>query len=267
MALPGRHQIERLALRAKPPQGPARQGAADVVREHGSGAHRVDARLRQIARREGNGVAGGEHVVASHHPQHVVDLEEAALVERQSGFCQPPRRRGLRGPQDLVDLDRRVTVEQQPSGLDPGDRRAAEHHDAAGGENGVEAGAECRRKLGRISTTSDMRTNDSALASNPACVTSRRKRCSTDSRSSTPPAPAPTRAKRVRPLCASTRALSASNRPRNPSIGLTGMACSAAPGTSPVLGVEPMLSESHRRRVADAGRSRRPAMSSATTSS
>ena len=38
--------------------------------------------------------------------------------------------------------------------------------------------------------------------------------------------------------------MSASNRLRNPSIGLTGMACSLAPGTSAVFGVEPILSES-----------------------
>ena len=99
-------------------------------------------------------------------------------------------------------------------------------------------------KLARISGTSDTRTNDSPPTSNPLRATSCRNRCSTESRSSTPPAPAPTSARRVRPLRASTRAMSASNRLRNPSIGLTGMACSLAPGTSAVFGVEPILSES-----------------------
>jgi hypothetical protein len=57
-------------------------------------------------------------------------------------------------------------------------------------------------------------------------------------------APAPTSATAARPLRARTRACSASKRRRNPSIGLTGMACSLAPGTSAVFGVEPILSES-----------------------
>ena len=68
---------------------------------------------------------------------------------------------------------------------------------------------------------------------------------------------------RARP-CARARAPRAPRSgARKPSIGLTGMACSLAPGTSPVFGVEPMLSESSRRApAAGRGRSRvRPARS------
>ncbi len=124
-------------------------------------------------------------------------------------------------------------------------------------------------KLGRMSGASETRANDRPRSSNPARATSVRNRCSTESRSSTPPAPAPTTATRARPLRASTRAISASKRAMKPSMGLTGMACSLAPGTSAVFGVDPILSDS--RSYGTGGRWRqitvRAARSRPTTSS
>ena len=46
MAFAGRDQIERLALRTERPQGAAAERAADVVGEHRTGAHGIDAGLR-----------------------------------------------------------------------------------------------------------------------------------------------------------------------------------------------------------------------------
>ena len=86
-------------------------------------------------------------------------------------------------------------------------------------------------------------SRDAVTSENVNPLASRRSRRSTDSSSSTPPAPPPTMTTCLnRPLA--TRARSASKRAMKPSIGLTGIACSAAPGTSPMLGREPMSSES-----------------------
>ena len=68
-------------------------------------------------------------------------------------------------------------------------------------------------------------------------------RCCTDSASSTPPAPPPTTAIRAGPSRRLRRSASASQWAMNPPIGLTGTACSAAPGTSAVRGAEPMSIE------------------------
>ena len=97
--------------------------------------------------------------------------------------------------------------------------------------------------VGRMSGVSETSRNDSPSGSKPRCAASPRRRRSTESRSSTPPAPAPTSATRACARCSITRASRASNRARKPSIGLTGMACAAAPGTSAVFGVDPMLSD------------------------
>ena len=126
---------------------------------------------------------------------------------------QPARRRRLRGPQNLVGLDRRVAVEHQPSGLDAGDRRARDDGDAARGENGVEARAERRRKARQdVGHVGDEDERQAARHRSRRARPRARSRRSTESSSSTPPAPAPTSATRARPLRASTRAMSASNR-------------------------------------------------------
>ena len=201
MALAGRDQVERLALRAERPQRPAGQGAADIVGEHRPGAHRVDARLRQVARRERRWCRRPRTRRRGRRRASVSStVRKPRGVERQSGLGQPARRRGLRGPQDLVGLDRRVAVEHEPPGLDARDRRAGSRPRCRARRGWRRKRARnAAGKLGRISATSETSTNDSPPASKPARATSRRSRRSTESSSSTPPAPAPTSARRVRP--------------------------------------------------------------------
>ena len=146
ITLPGRDQIKRLTLRAKWPQRLPDQCPANIIGEHRAGTHGIDARLRQVAGGERDGVAGREHIGMACDAQGFVDLEKATGVERQPGLCQPVRRRSLRGPKDLISLDRRVAVEHQPSGLDAGDGGAGDDGDAALGENGAKTRSECRRK-------------------------------------------------------------------------------------------------------------------------
>ena len=162
MALAGRDQIERLALRAERPQGPAGQGAADVVGKHRPGAHRVDARLRQLARGERDGVAGREDVVmpgdaqACRRPSgsRAASTGNPALASQRAGAACVVHRISSASTGG-------VPSRMQPAGLDADDGRAAHDRDAARGEDGLEALAERAGKLGRISATSDTRTNDS----------------------------------------------------------------------------------------------------------
>ena len=71
----------------------------------------------------------------------------------------------------------------------------------------------------------------------------RDSRCCAESASSTPPAPPPTTAIRTGPSRRLTRSAKASQRATKRPIGLTGTACSAAPGASAVRGAEPMSME------------------------
>ena len=87
------------------------------------------------------------------------------------------------------------------------------------------------------------RWNSSSRGSRPRALSSLPSRCCMASVSSTPPAPPPTTAITVRPLCWRTRCSRASQRSLKRVIGLTGMACSKAPGTRATWGVEPMLIE------------------------
>ena len=105
LALAGRDEIKRLALRAKRAQGLATQGAADVFGKHRAGANGVNARLRQVARREGDGVSSRENVVMPGNAQ-VSSTWRKPWSRAEGGLRQPARRCGLRGPEDLVDLDR-----------------------------------------------------------------------------------------------------------------------------------------------------------------
>ena len=75
----------------------------------------------------------------------------------------------------------------------------------------------------------------------PAACSSLRKRYCIASVSSTPPAPPPTTAMRVAPACRRTRSSSSCQRSLKPLTGFTGSACSAAPATPLICGVEPML--------------------------
>ena len=81
------------------------------------------------------------------------------------------------------------------------------------------------------------------IATAPGLSDPRDRRCCTDSASSTPPAPPPTTAMFVLPPRRLTRSASASQCAMKRPIGLTGTACSAAPGTSSLRGAEPMSIE------------------------
>jgi hypothetical protein len=108
--------------------------------------------------------------------------------------------------------------------------------------------AKARRTLalcvGRISPSAEKRWKRSSSGSRPRAVSSLRRRYCMASVSSTPPAPAPTTAMVVVPAWQRTRSNSASQRSLKRRIGFTGTTCSAAPGTPPSCGVEPMLIDS-----------------------
>ena len=81
------------------------------------------------------------------------------------------------------------------------------------------------------------------IATSPPGAAPCDSRCWIDSASSTPPAPPPTTAMRVLPARAPARSASASQCATKRPIGLTGTACSAAPGTPAMPGAEPISIE------------------------
>ena len=94
-----------------------------------------------------------------------------------------------------------------------------------------------------IRGSAEKRWKRRASGSRPSASNSRRRRYCIARVSSTPPAPAPTRARVIAPGCWQTRSSKASQPSLKRRIGLTGRACSAAPATWPNCGVEPMLIE------------------------
>src|SRR5262249_45410447 len=88
-------------------------------------------------------------------------------------------------------------------------------------------------KAGRISSDAAMSINDMAPASRPSFAASPRSRRSTDSNSSTPPAPAPTTPMVTGRVADNTRARRRPNPPRNPRRGLRGAGALAARGPPP----------------------------------
>ena len=95
--------------------------------------------------------------------------------------------------------------------------------------------------VGRMALPESSRWKCRSCGSRPAARNSLRSRYCMASVSSTPPAPAPTTAIFIAPGWRTTRSSSASQRWLKAWMGLTGMACSAAPATLASIGVEPML--------------------------
>ena len=166
----------RGARRSRPDRAP-RAGAETAARtcrsRRGGDCRRAPARHARH-RRPTSAARGGERDVAgreqvdARHPQRILDSEKALGIERQAGLCQPARRRRLRGPQDLVGstgarpasmsrpASTAVTAAPVTTSMPRAARMAWKRSRNAAG------------KVGRMSATSDTRTNDSPPASNPA---------------------------------------------------------------------------------------------------
>ena len=244
--LAGRDQVERVALRPEGPQRLAGQRAPDVVGQHRPGAHGIDAGLRQS---RGPKAATSPAANTSAWPTARKQASTRTKPPASSASPvsrEPAARRRPAWSRGSRRRRRRAVARAQDGRPRPASPRApVDDRDAALGEDPLEAPPKCCRKFWQ-----DLVRAGHEHEGETAGIIARSRQprgvsdAASESRSSTPPAPAPTSAIRARPFCPRTRAISASKRGRKPSIGFTGMACSAAPGIRPVFGVEPMSSES-----------------------
>ena len=226
VAVAGADDRKIAALRREGLRRLAEQGAAQIVGERRALADREHAGL---------GAGMGRHAWRSRRrrrlqdrrsrAQRRLDGEEAAFVERQAGAGEPFGGTCLGDDEDVVGFQALAGLEMDGAaprcGWSPRSRAAARRAAA---------------KIARIFRCAAAAWPDrisplvARVTATSAPRATARRRWSMASASSTPPAPPPITAMRSGPRHVFMRSRKASQRRPSSAIGLTGVACSAAPG-------------------------------------